>query len=35
MSVPNFMVENIANRDVPTLMKNIEHESLVDEEKKQ
>jgi ribosome-associated toxin RatA of RatAB toxin-antitoxin module len=35
MSVPNFMVENIANRDVPTLMKNIERESLGDEEKKQ
>ena len=35
MSVPNFMVENIANRDVPTLMKNIERESLDDEEKRQ
>jgi carbon monoxide dehydrogenase subunit G len=35
MSVPNFMVENIANRDVPALMKNIERESLADEEKKQ
>jgi carbon monoxide dehydrogenase subunit G len=35
MSVPNFMVENIAKRDVPALMKNIERESLGDEEKKQ
>jgi carbon monoxide dehydrogenase subunit G len=35
MSVPNFMVENIATRDVPALMKNIEHESLEDEEKRQ
>lgn len=35
ISVPNFVVENVANRDVPALMKNIEHESLVDEEKKQ
>jgi hypothetical protein len=29
------MVENVANQDVPTLMKNIERESLGDEEKKQ
>jgi ribosome-associated toxin RatA of RatAB toxin-antitoxin module len=35
ISVPNFMVENVANQDVPTLMKNIERESLGDEEKKQ
>jgi hypothetical protein len=35
ISVPSFMVENIAGRDVPALMKNIERESLGDEEKKQ
>jgi ribosome-associated toxin RatA of RatAB toxin-antitoxin module len=35
ISVPRFMAENIAGRDVPALMKNIEHESLGDEEKKQ
>jgi carbon monoxide dehydrogenase subunit G len=34
IAVPDFMVENIANRDVPALMKNIERESLADEEKR-
>lgn len=34
MAVPRFLVENIANRDVPALMKNIERDSLEDEEKK-
>jgi ribosome-associated toxin RatA of RatAB toxin-antitoxin module len=34
IAVPDFMIENIANRDVPALMKNIERESLEDEEKK-
>jgi carbon monoxide dehydrogenase subunit G len=33
MAVPHFLVENVANRDVPALMKNIERESLEDEEK--
>lgn len=31
ISVPDFMVENIASRDVPILMKNIERASLEDE----
>lgn len=35
MAVPHFLVENIANRDVPALMKNIERDSLEDEAKKQ
>jgi carbon monoxide dehydrogenase subunit G len=35
MAVPRFMVENIAARDIPVLMKNIERESLEDDEKKQ
>jgi carbon monoxide dehydrogenase subunit G len=34
MTVPHFLVENVANRDVPALMKNIERDSLEDEAKK-
>lgn len=34
-SVPRFLVENIANRDVPALLQNIEREVLEDEEKAQ
>jgi carbon monoxide dehydrogenase subunit G len=35
ISVPRFLVENTANRDVPALLKNIERESMEDEEAKQ
>jgi carbon monoxide dehydrogenase subunit G len=34
IAVPHFMVENIAHRDVPALMKNIERDSVADEEKR-
>jgi carbon monoxide dehydrogenase subunit G len=34
-SVPRFLVENAASRDIPTLMQNIEREALEDEEKRQ
>lgn len=34
ISVPRFLVENTANRDIPTLMKNIERDSLEDEAKR-
>ena len=35
ITAPRFMIENIASRDIPTLMKNIERESLEDQEMKQ
>jgi carbon monoxide dehydrogenase subunit G len=33
MAVPHFLVETVAHRDLPALMKNIERDSLEDEEK--